>query len=170
MSAPAGGDHNIWSDPTVWVAVAFALFIVLFVKYAWKPITGGLDNRSKQIRDELDEAVRLREEAQALLAEYKQKQTEMLAEAESVLEHAKEEGKAMKANAEKDLEASVKRRSKMAKEKIARAEADAVAKVQSNMADIAVNAARAIITEQLQDGANEELIDQSTKDLDRIIH
>jgi hypothetical protein len=78
-------------DTSFWVAIAFIIFVVL----AWRPLkkalVTALDDRTDRIRRDIDEAARLREEAQALLAEYKRKQRDAAAEAEEILRHARTE-------------------------------------------------------------------------------
>ena len=55
-------------DPTFWVAIALAVFIIAIFNPVSKLMTKGLDERAEKIKDELDEAERLRNEAQDLLA------------------------------------------------------------------------------------------------------
>ena len=95
-------------NPTHWVAIAFLVFIGLIVWKARGAILDGLDARAERIKAELDEAQRLREEAQKTLAEYKRKQSEASKEAEELLEHTKLEAKRMRAQAEADLAAALK--------------------------------------------------------------
>lgn len=159
----------ILHNPTVWVAVSFVLFMLGFIKLALPHITRGLDARSASIRNELDEAVRLREEAQAVLAEYQQRQRDMLVEAESILAHARKEAETLKVSAEAELKVSIERRTKLAHEKIARAEADAVAEVKANVVAVATTAAKSVIQDMMQSHAD-ALIDSATKDLDRLVH
>lgn len=156
-------------DPKAWVAVAFFIFLAGFYKLALPFIIGALDKRAKDIQHQLDEAVRLREEAQAILAQYQLKKNEMEAEAENILHHAKQEASAMKANAEAALKDAIKRRTKMAEDKIARAEADAVAHMKATMVEVAANTAKAILIEQMAD-QDDALIDNALKDIDRIVH
>ena len=124
----------------------------------------------KRIKEELDDAVRLREEAQAVLAQYQKKQQEVMQEAETILETAKSEAERMKLEAESKLKEAIERRITMANDKIARAEQDAIKDVQSNMVDIAIHAARDIIIEQIDDAADDELITLAIDDVKRIVH
>lgn len=161
---------EILHNPVTWVAVAFLIFLAGFCKYALPFILRSLDSRSVTIRSELDEAIRLREEAQAMLAEYQQRQQKMLAEADAMLAHAEKEAAALISNAEQELKSAIDRRTKVAHEKITRAEADAIAQVQANMVDIAVSAARIVIEEQLSQKGDDAQIAEALKGLDRIVH
>jgi F-type H+-transporting ATPase subunit b len=94
------------SDPNIWVAGAFFLFVALAYGKVSAIVTRGLDNRSARIRSELEQARRLREEAEQVLAQYKQKQAEYLQEANLMLQKARQDADAMVANAQTDMKAS----------------------------------------------------------------
>lgn len=162
----------IINEPKVWIALSFVIFMAGFFRYALPFILRALDKRSDAIQHELDEAVRLREEAQSLLASYQTKQKEMMAEAENILIHARQEAEAMRAHAKEQLEAAVARRTKLAHEKIARAENEAVADIRGMMVDIAVSTAREAFQQQLSSDkkASTTLDDATLKDAARIVH
>ena len=89
----------MFSDPTFWTAVAVVLFIALVAKPVSRMATKALDERAEKIKAELDEAERLRNEAQDLLAQYQRKQRDAAKEAEAIIEHAKQEADAWTARA-----------------------------------------------------------------------
>ncbi len=157
-------------DPTFWVAVAFVLFVVLTFKPLKNALMGGLDGRAERIRQELDEAARLREEAQKMLAEYKRKQNEASKEAEDLLAHAKVEAKRLGKEAEAEMEASLQRREAGALEKIAQAEAKALAEVRGQAVDVAIAAAGKLLSEKLDDMSSGELIDRSIEEIKQKLH
>jgi F-type H+-transporting ATPase subunit b len=157
-------------DATFWVAIAFVAFVALIGKRVYVMIVAGLDKRAQAIRDELDEAVRLREEAQALLAGYQRKQRDALSEAEEILEHAKAEAAHLAEQAERDLEAALERRIKQAEEKIAQAEAQAVAEVRDLAVDVAIEATRQLIADNLDETKTTTLVDEAIADLDKKLH
>jgi len=129
-----------------WVAVAFILFLLALVKLgAHRSILGALDNRSARVQAELDEARRLREEAQTLLTEYKLRQHEAEQEALALIRSAEAEGERLQAEARAKVEEFVARRTKMAENKIAQAEAQALADVRGSAAEAAVAAAEKIL-------------------------
>ncbi|MEO1067387.1 MAG: F0F1 ATP synthase subunit B [Pseudomonadota bacterium] len=140
-------------DATFWATAALFVFIGLLV-YLKVPamITGGLDARADKIRGELDEARRLREEAQALLAEYQRKRRDAEGEAEEIVENAKKEADSLAKEAKTKLDDYVTRRTKLAEQKIAQAEAQAVQDVKAIAADKAIAAAERILTDKLTDG------------------
>lgn len=161
---------SVLESPTLWVAVAFVIFVAL----TWRPVTrmigGSLDARGARIRAELDEARKLREEAQSLLAEYQRKQRDALKEAEDILAHAKEEAERLRREAAANLEAALARRERMAMDKIAQAEAQAVADVRNRAVDVAIAATGRLLAETVDARQSDALIDRSIDDLRRKLH
>jgi F-type H+-transporting ATPase subunit b len=152
--------------PEFWVMVAFLLFVGLLAYYGVHNLIGrALDARADAIRKELEEARRLREEAQELLADYQRKSREAEDEARSIIEQARREAEALAAETRKGLKDSLERRTKMAEEKITRAEAQAVGEVRSSAVDVAIAAAEQILKTRLAGSAGESLVNQSIGDL-----
>lgn len=153
-------------DATFWAFVGLMLFLalIIYIKVPGK-IAAGLDKRADAIRSELEEARRLREEAQALLAEYQRKQREAEREAEDIVSQAQREAKAMAAEAKQKLEAYVVRRQKQAEDKITQAETQAVQDVRSRSADVAIAAAELIIADKVSGKLADTLISSSIKDV-----
>ena len=150
-----------------WVLVAFVLFVAFMVWKARKALVGGLDAGAARIKAEIDEAQRLREEAQALLTDYQKKQREALGEAEAMVKQAEDEAKRLKARAETELAASLKRREQQALDRIAQAEAQALAEVRNLAADLAVAATQKILTEKLDPAKAQSLIGDAIAELPR---
>jgi F-type H+-transporting ATPase subunit b len=150
-----------------WVLVAFVLFVGFMVWKARKALIGGLDTRAARIKAEIDEAQRLREEAQALLAEYQKKQREALGEAQAMVKQAEEESKRVRAKAETELAAALKRREQQALDRIGQAEAQALSEVRNLAADLAVAATQKILIEKLGPAQAEGLVSDAIADLPR---
>ena len=158
------------NDPTFWVAVAFFVFAGLMVWKARQPVLKGLDARAERIRAELDEAQRLREEAQKALAEYKRKQRDAAKEAEDLLANARHEADLLRRQAAADLEQTLARREKAALEKIAQAETQAVLDVRAKAVDIAIAATAKLLSENVDPTRDQSMVDQAIKDLGRKLH
>jgi F-type H+-transporting ATPase subunit b len=153
-------------NPAFWVGLCFGLFLLLLVyKKVPATVAAALDNRADLIRQELDEARRLREEAQALLADYERKQRGAEKETESIIVLAKEEAEALATETREKLKDSLERRTKIAEDKIARAEEQALGEVRTAAVNVAVAAAEQIITKKMTASASKKLVDQSIKDL-----
>ncbi|MEQ8405053.1 MAG: F0F1 ATP synthase subunit B [Oceanicaulis sp.] len=137
-------------DTTFWAFVGLVLFfIVIFVFGAPKMITKSLDERADRIRTELDEARRLREEAQELLASYKRKQAEAAKNAEDIIRQAKAEADYLRENAKKEIAQRIERRTALAEQRIAQAEAQAAKEVKALAADLAVDAAKLLLSDKM---------------------
>ena len=152
----------MFSDPTFWVAVAFVLCIagLGFLK-VHKTIGGMLDARAAAIRAELDAAQKLREDAQALLAQYQRKQREAMQEAEQMVAHARAEAKRIVEMGQTQLAQSIERRERMAATKIAQAEADAIAEVRATAVDVAMAATEQVLRTQLPADRQARLVDDT---------
>lgn len=154
------------NNPYFWVLVSFLGFIALLMYYGVPAIIGkALDDRAAAIKAELDEARRLREEAQALLNDYQTKAKAAEQEAKSIIEQAQREAEALASESQKALAESLERRSKLAEDKIARAEAQAVSEVRAAAVDAAVTAAQKIIAGKVSGASAAGLIDEAIKDL-----
>jgi F-type H+-transporting ATPase subunit b len=155
------------ADPVFWVMIAFFAFIALVI-YKGVPgmVAKALDTRADAIRNELDEARRLRDEAQSLLADYQRKSREAESEAQAIIEQAKRESEALASDTRKALNESVERRTKLAEEKIARAEAQALSEVRSSAVENAIAAAEKILKARATGTTANALIDSSISDLE----
>lgn len=152
--------------PEFWVLVSFTLFVAMLVYYKVPGlITKALDDRAEAIRSELEEARRLRDEAQELLADYQKKAMEAETEAKVIIEEAKREAEAIGAEARRALQENLERRTRLAEEKIARAEAQAVAEVRAAAVDKALAAAETVLKGRVSGDLAGSLVDQGIRDL-----
>jgi F-type H+-transporting ATPase subunit b len=149
-------------DATMWVALAMLVVIALAI---WKKVPamigGILDNKIAGIREQLDQATRLRKEAEGIKAEYEAKARQAAADAEVMKANAEEEAKAIVAKAKDDATALIARRAKAAEEKIAAAERAAVADVRAKAASVAATAAAALIASHHDGKSDARLIDET---------
>jgi F-type H+-transporting ATPase subunit b len=153
-------------DAEFWVAVAFAIFLGgLIYLGVHEMLLNLIDQRRDRIKAELDEARRLKEEAQALLAQYQRKQREAEQEAATILAGAAAEAERMLADAKAKMEEFVARRSKMAESKIAQAEAQALADVRAAAAEAAVGAAERILTQSVKGEVADRLVVKGIDDV-----
>jgi F-type H+-transporting ATPase subunit b len=153
-------------EAEAWVAVAFVLFLGILVYVgAHRRVIDGIDQRQARIKAELEEARRLREEAQALLVEYQRKRHDADREAEAIIATANAEAERLAAEGKTRLEDFVARRTKMAETKIAQAEAQALADVRSSAADAAVAAAEKILSTTAKGKIGDDLLARGIADL-----
>jgi F-type H+-transporting ATPase subunit b len=161
---------HILSAPETWVAVAFVIFVALVWKPGQKALLAALDARAARIEKELTEATRLREEAQALLAQYQRKHRDAMKEADQIITHAREEADRLAQQAGRDLEASLKRREELAVQRIAQAEQQAMSDVRAAAVDVAIAATERLLKEKLDGAKGDALIDQAIKELPAKLH
>ena len=155
----------IFADPAFWVGLAFVLVVALMFKPAAKVISSALDGRAIKIRVQIEDARKLREDAQVLLASYQRKQCDAMAEAKKIISLAKDEAVRMKADAEKDLERALERRQQQALERIAQSEAQALSQVRDTAVEVALAAAETLIRENLDEGKKQALTNKAIGEL-----
>jgi F-type H+-transporting ATPase subunit b len=149
----------------IWLVLALVVLIAIVFRPAKRAILSSLDGRAGRIRGELEEASRLREEAQTALAAIQRKQRDALGEAEEIIAHARQDAERIRAHAMEDLERGLARRQAMALDRIAQAEASALAEVRNAAVDVAVAAARQVIAAEVDAGADARLIDAAIEGL-----
>ena len=148
-------------EPEDWVAVAFVILLGVFGYFGiHRTLLRVLDHRRDRIKNELDDARKLKDEAAKLLAEYRARRETAVREAEEIVSSARAEAERIATEAKARMEEFVARRTKMAQTKIAQAEAQAVADVRSAAADAAVSAAARILSDTVKGSAADALISQ----------
>lgn len=149
-------------DATAWVSLAMLVFIAIIIwKKAPAAITGGLDRKIAAIRHQLDEATQLRAEAEALRGKYEAQLKNAETEAANIKAAAEREAAELIEKAKVDTNALIARRQKMAEDKIAAAERNAVAELRAKAASAAAKAAEVLIAEGHDAAADRKLVDQS---------
>ena len=153
------------------VALAFVLFVGLLYRYRVQDLLfRALDDRADRIRRELEDAKRLREEAQSLLASYERKQKEVEGHAADIVARAKEDAKLAAEQAKKDLAVSIERRMKAAEDQIASAESAAIREVKDKAVSIAVAAAAEVIAKSMNAEAANARIDAAIDEVSARLH
>jgi F-type H+-transporting ATPase subunit b len=153
-----------------WVLGAFVLFIALTWKMISRQVGGALDARAEKIRGEIEQAQRLREDAEKILGEITRKQRDALKEAEGMLAQAKAEAERMRTDSAAHLDAMLKRREALSVEKIRQAEAQALAEVRQLAAQYAVSATAELLRSQLDAKRGGALIDKAIAELPQRLH
>ncbi len=159
-----------YESPHFWVDVAFVLVIAFAYRPVARAIAAALDARTAKIRARLDEAHRLREDAQELLATYRRKQRDAMKEAEDIIAYAKAEADRLAVQAAKDREETFARREQQAIDRITQAEARAVKEVQDLAVDVAVAAARQVLAQSVTADQASRLVDSAIQDLPSRLH
>lgn len=156
----------MFMEPEVWVAIAFILFVGLVV-YLEVPgkVMGLLDSRADAIARELEEARKLRAEAEAVLASYKRRAENTEAEAAAILAQAEREAAAYAQEARAAFDETIARRLSVAEQKIKLEEEKARKQIRAQAAELAIAAAEQLLGEKVTGQVAGNMIDAS---LDRI--
>ena len=150
---------------TAWVLIAFILFFILVGKKLWSALTNSLDERKKMIERELNEAKKLREEAQAELNASLKKQKEINKQILGIIDNAKNTAKQIEADALKKSEIIIKRKEEQAKQKINNAQIDAINSIKNISAELSVKSAKLYIQNQLDSNIQKTLYSESKEKL-----
>lgn len=162
---------EIWHNSYFTVGVAFVIFLAILWYFGVpRLITRALDDRATRIRAELDEARKLREEAQTLFADFENRQKQVAGQAEEIVAHAKAEAEQAAKQAKADLEVSIQRRLKAADEQIEQAEADAMRRVKDRAVSVAIAAAADVIGKHVDAEHQGRLVDEAIADLGNRLH
>ena len=149
------------ATPDFWVAVSFILFFVLLAYFGLhKKVGAALDARAAAIAKEIDEAKALRDEAESVLSDYRKKQSNAAKEAQAIVDLAAKEAEALAAETSRNMKEQFDRRMKLAEDKIARAEAEAIRDVRVAAVDAAVAAAQSVITGKMTPETSDKLVKQ----------
>ena len=159
-----------YMQPEFWVSAAFILVIAGIFRPVSRGIAAGLDMRAEKIRLKIEEAEKLKEEAQKLLDSYRRKQQEAMREAEDIIAHAKAESQRLAEQAAKDLAEALKRREQQALDRIQQAESQALTEVRTATINVAFAAAQQLIAQGLSGDQAKLITDQAIKDLQSKMH
>jgi len=153
-------------EPEFWVAISFFIFLALVLYLGvHKKVVAALDARAATIAKELAETKRLREEAEKVLADYKRKEGDAAKEAQAIVSLATKEAEILAEETRRSMKEHFERRMKLAEDKIARAEAEALREVRNAAADAAVIAAQSLIAKSLTPETADKLVKQGIEAL-----
>ena len=159
-------EHESLFNPEFWVGVAFLGFIALLIWYKVPAlVTKALDDRADILRKEIEEARKLRDEAANLLADYKRRQADAQKEADAIIDRARQEAATLAAESRSSLAEMLQRRTRLAEDKISRAEAQATADVRAAAIEAAIGASHGLIASRLNGEAGHNLVNRSIGDL-----
>ncbi|HEX6860618.1 MAG TPA: F0F1 ATP synthase subunit B [Caulobacteraceae bacterium] len=152
---------EIFAEAEFWVGVGLVIFlgIVIFVAKAPKAIAGALDEKAGKIQTDLNEAARIRAEAETMLAEIRAQREQAERQAADMLAAARADAERMAAEAKARLDEQVKRRADLAERKIATAEAQAAADVKAAAADLAAQAAEQVLAARIAGAKSDPSVD-----------
>lgn len=157
-------------DANFWVAISFAVFTVGAFLAGRKAILGKLDAKIAEIRNEIETAEGLHNEAKGLLAQYQVRHEEAVRDAARIKSAAEKDAESLRAKAEADLQEAMERREKQLEERLARMKQSAIAEIQQYAADLAAAATAEIIAKKLDKKSNEKLVDHAISKIGESLH
>jgi F-type H+-transporting ATPase subunit b len=157
---------KLFEDAEVWIAIGMLVFFVILIRAKVPGLAmKALDDRGAKIQAELDEALRLRQEAQSLLASIKTEREAAERLGAEIIANAEADARRLRAEAQSRLADQIERRRAMAEQRIANAEAQAALEVKAAAADAAATLAEAVLTERLAGLASDPLVDRAVDEL-----
>lgn len=159
--------ETLLDNPTFWVGIAFVAFIALSFKAGKKAITGWLDGKITKIQADLDDAARLRREAEELLKTAQARHASATAEAGAIIADAKSQAAALAAHAEAETQKQLARREQQVIDRIAQAERQALSDVQRQTVAAALSVVRDILAKDLTPQQKEQLAQSAVNDITR---
>jgi F-type H+-transporting ATPase subunit b len=147
-------------DAETWIAVAWLIAFIILLYKAVPVLLGALDLRARQIDAELTEARSLREEAEAILADFARKQKTAAREAHDIVEHAQSDAERLLKDAEVELDALLKRREAQAKERVHRLEDEALSELRAAATEVALAAAAKVLADSIDQSKGAKIIDE----------
>ena len=150
---------------TAWVLIAFILFFILVGKKLWLTLTNNLDQRKKMIENELNEAKKLREEAQSELNASLKKQKEINKQVLDIINDAKSTAKQIEADAIEKSDTIIKRKEQQAKQKINNAQIDAINNIKNISAELSIKSAKIYIQNELDNKSQKSLHSNSKEEI-----
>jgi len=152
---------TLLQDTNVWVLISFILFVFIFIRYGKDKVLSSLDSKIASIKDELKTAENLRIEAQELLAEYQLKRGDAMNEAADIIARAKDHAEVLRLKSEEDLAETMKRREAQLEKKLRRIEQNAVMEIKAYTAQLAINAAKDVLSQELDLKTDKKIIDNT---------
>jgi F-type H+-transporting ATPase subunit b len=159
---------DFFANAQNWVLLSFIIFVFLAYKLGRSSVLNALDSHIDKARTDVEDAEKLRVEAQELLSDYQRLKSEATTEAESIVKVAAQHAEKIKSNAVKSLDTELARREEQLKERLSNMEAQAFEEMRHYAADLAVKATREIIIENIDSkkakSLNDKAIAEVTKD------
>ena len=143
----------------LWTIITFVVVLLILKKFAWPQLLASLDEREQRINDAINGAEQARQEAQQLLNEHQQKLAKAEDEARQIIAEAREAGEKVRQDVVGQAKEEAQRAIDQARTSIESEKRAAIAQLRTEMADLAVQAAGALIDANLDDDKNRSLVD-----------
>ena len=160
---------EFFSQPASWTLVAFIIFVAIAIYLKAPSMIGKLlDEQIERVKKELSDAIELKEEANALLAEYERKKEDAEKEAEIIIANAKERAKNYEQSALSKSEEIIKRQEAQSVEKINQTEIQAMSRIRKSIIEKSIDSAEKLVSEKISSKKSDQIFTDSLKDLDKL--
>jgi F-type H+-transporting ATPase subunit b len=159
----------MFSDPRFWVFIAFIIFIGVMIKPVRKILSINLDDKIQEIKDSIDQAEKIKNDAQIALSETKKRLNEVKGEIDLIEHKAKEKITMIEKNAHTKLIDQINKRNTLTSAKIDQMTRDANTEIQKHITQIAISATVNILEKKLNDKEKQNLINQSVNELESVL-
>jgi F-type H+-transporting ATPase subunit b len=151
-------DTSFLSSLIFWSVVSFGILLVLLYKYAFPVILGVLESREKSIRDSIEQAERIRKEAELLLADYQSRLSAAQQEAHTLLEQARLRAQQLLEENEKRLDRETERMLQEARQEIERQRLNAIKELREHVVDLVLQATEKILRRDITDQDHRQFV------------
>lgn len=149
----------------IWLAIAFALFVVLFIKYAMPHLINSIDAKSKAVADEIENAKKMTAEAKILLEKAEEYYQESVHFAEKIIRNAEEDSRKTIESAQKTLEAEISKKTDAVMNRLKTEEEHAIRQVKSQIIEKAMENIQANIANDLGEKEQDNLVEKALNDV-----
>lgn len=170
MATDPHNDVGLLGDTNLWLTASFLIFLFILWKMGKDAFTGMLDKKIEHIREEIQTAESLRTEAQELLAQYERKHRDSMQEAEVIVMNAKKHAEQIRKTAEAELDESIERKERQLAERLERMKQNAIDEIRQHAANLAIQATKEIIVDQMDKKVSDRLIEGSIEDIGKQVH
>ena len=155
----------MFSDPQFWVFIAFVIFVAIIFKPIKKIFTSSLDNKIKTIKNNIDQAEKIKNEAQNTLSQIKKRQNDVKLEIEEIQNKAKEKLANIEKLFSQKLSEQIKKRNKLAEIKIEQIVRDTNLQIQNYIVQNAIKTTVLLLEKKLDKKEKQKLINDSVSEL-----
>ena len=159
----------MFSDPQFWVAIAFIAFVVAVFSPVRKILNNNLDQKIKYIKDSIDEAENLKNEAKVTLIEIKKRQNEVQKEIELIKKDSENKVKKIQENAEQKLNNQIQKREILTAAKIDQLTREANLDIQKHISSSSILATIKLLEKKLNKEEKQNLINSSINELNSVL-
>jgi F-type H+-transporting ATPase subunit b len=150
----------------IWVLVVFAISFLILRRYVFPPIGQILDRRAEAINESIDDAAKIRKEAEDVLAEYRERLKEARDQADEIIDRARKAGDVHEKSSKDAAQAERERLVQQAQRDIEAETSRAIDQIRREVADLTVQATERLLRKTLTEDDHRRLVEDALGELD----